>query len=132
MIEVLNRQRRYRVNLKKARALLETLVARYRPAGRDVTLAFVDTRTIVDLNRRFLKRRGATDVLSFPAEGRDHLGDIIICVPQAFRQCYRETHGLETELHDLIIHGFLHLAGFDHGHGIEAEEVALRRELVED
>ena len=137
MIEVLNRQRRYRVNLKKARALVETLVARYRPAGRDVTLAFVDTRTIVDLNRRFLKRRGATDVLSFPAEGlgaegRDHLGDIIICVPQAFRQCYRETLGLETELHDLIIHGFLHLAGFDHGRGIEAEEVALRREFVED
>jgi probable rRNA maturation factor len=135
MIEVLNRQRSYRVNLDKVRALLAALVAGYRLENKDVTLALVDTKMIKALNRRFLNRPGTTDVLSFPgegrgADGRSHLGDIIICVPQAFRQCFREPHGLETEIHDLTIHGFLHLAGFDHGKGIEAEEVKARRELV--
>ena len=135
MVEILNQQNNYRVNLKPVRELLQALLARYRPAAPDLTLALVDTRTIKRLNRRFLDKPGATDVLSFPAEdpgpgGRAHLGDIVICVPQAFRQSLREPHGLETEILDLTVHGFLHLVGFDHGLGIEAEEVKVRRELV--
>jgi probable rRNA maturation factor len=137
MIEVLNRQRRYRVRLRKFRDLLESLRQRYRPDSPEVTLAFVDTKTIKALNRRFLKKEGATDVLSFPgegpcADGRNYLGDIIICVPRAFRQSFREPYGLETELQDLVVHGFLHLVGFDHGQGIEEEEVRVRRELVKE
>jgi probable rRNA maturation factor len=137
MVEILNQQISYRVNLKPVRELLEALLARYRPEGTDITLALVDTRKIKELNRRFLKKPGATDVLSFPAgdagaAGRTHLGDIIVCVPQAFRQCFRAPHGLETEILDLTVHGFLHLVGFDHGRGIEAEEVKVRRELVEE
>jgi probable rRNA maturation factor len=137
MVEILNHQTSYRVNIKPVRELLEALLARYRPDGPDITLALVDTRKIKELNRRFLKKSGATDVLSFPAgdagpAGRAHLGDIIVCVPQAFRQCFREPHGLETEILDLAVHGFLHLVGFDHGRGIEAEEVRVRRELVEE
>jgi len=137
MVEILNQQTSYRVNIKPVRELLEALLARYRPAGPDITLALVDTRKIKELNRRFLKKSGATDVLSFPAAdagpaGPAHLGDIVICVPQAFRQSFREPHGLETEILDLAVHGFLHLVGFDHGRGIEAEEVRVRRELVEE
>ncbi len=135
MVEVLNQQPSYQVNLRKIRALLEALLARYCSDAPDITLALVSTRKIKELNRRFMNKPGATDVLSFPGGGagpggRVHLGDIIVCVPQAFRQSYREPHGLETEIHDLAIHGFLHLVGFDHGRGIEAEEVRLRGELV--
>lgn len=137
MIEVLNRQHSYQVNTRRLRALLEALAAKYRVKGKDITLALVDTKKMTELNRRFLDRQGPTDVLSFPGEGRGadgriHLGDIIVCVPQAFRQSFREPHGLETELHDLAIHGFLHLVGFEHGGRIEAEEVRVRGELVED
>jgi probable rRNA maturation factor len=136
MVEVLNQQNSYRVNRKPVRRLLEALLVKYRPDAPDITLALVDTHTIKNLNRRFLHRPGATDVLSFPGvdpgpAGRAHLGDIVICVPQAFRQCLGEAHGLETEILDLTVHGFLHLVGFDHGQGIEAEEVKARRELVD-
>ena len=135
MVEVLDRQSAFRVRLKPIRELLQALLARYRPDGPDVTLALVDTRTIKGLNRRFMNRAGATDVLSFPGgppgpDGRVHLGDIVICVPQAFRQCLSQPHGLETEVLDLTVHGFLHLAGLDHGQGIEDEEVRVRREMV--
>ena len=135
MVEILNQQNSYRVNLKPVRELLKALLAKYRPDAPDITLALVDTRKIKELNRRFLNKPVATDVLSFPGgdagpAGRAHLGDIIVCVPQAFRQSLREPHGLETEILDLTVHGFLHLVGFDHGRGIEAEEVGVRRELV--
>ncbi len=133
MIEVLNIQRRYWIDRRKFGRLLARLAEKYGLEDSDITLAFVGTRTITRLNRKFLKREGPTDVLSFPGtaagEGKRPLGDIVISVPQAFRQCFAEGHGLETELLDLTVHGFLHLAGFDHGKGIETEEVGVREAL---
>jgi probable rRNA maturation factor len=137
MIEVLNLQRRYWVDRRKFARLLARLMREYGQDAAAVTLAFVETGTISKLNRKFLKRRGPTDVLSFPGdgqteEGKRYLGDIVISVPQAFRQSFPEEHGLETELLDLAVHGFLHLAGFDHGKGIEEEETRLRETLREE
>lgn len=134
MIEVLNLQARYWVDRRKFADLLARLVERYGLGDVEITLAFVDTRTIARLNRRFMKRDGPTDVLSFPGGGqsgekRPYLGDIVISVPQAFRQSFAEAHGLETELMDLTVHGFLHLLHFDHGGGIEEEEIRAREAL---
>ncbi len=135
MIEVLNLQSKYWVDRRKFADLLARLVKRYELGDVDITLAFVNTRTMARLNRRFMKRDGPTDVLSFPAgekagEGRVYLGDIVISVAQAFKQSFAEAHGLETELLDLTIHGFLHLIHFDHGKGIEEEEIRVRNALV--
>ncbi|HCS47169.1 MAG TPA: rRNA maturation RNase YbeY [Candidatus Aminicenantes bacterium] len=134
MIEVLNLQPRYWVDRRKFGRILARLAEKYGFGDPDITLAFVGTRTITKLNRKFLKRDGPTDVLSFPGvdkggDGKRHLGDIIISVPQAFRQSFAEAHGLETELLDLTVHGFLHLIGLDHGKGIEEEEVRVREAL---
>jgi probable rRNA maturation factor len=136
MIEVLNLQRRYWVDCRKFIRVLARLAEKYGLDDPEVTLAFVETRMITRLNRKFLKRDGPTDVLSFPGlgkagQGKPHLGDIIISVPQAFRQSFAEEHGLETELLDLTVHGFLHLLGLDHGKGIEEEEVRAREALEE-
>jgi probable rRNA maturation factor len=136
MIEVLNLQRRYWVDRRKFVRVLSRLAEKYGLDDPEVTLAFVGTRTITRLNRKFLKREGPTDVLSFSGvgvggDGKRHLGDIIISVPQAFRQSFAREHGLETELLDLTVHGFLHLIGLDHGSGIEEEEIAVRADLEE-
>lgn len=134
MIEVLNLQRRYWIDRRKFVRVLARLAEKYGLDDPEVTLAFVETRTITKLNRKFLKRDGPTDVLSFPGagkteDGKRHLGDIIISVPQAFRQSFAEEHGLETELLDLTVHGFLHLLGLDHGKRFEEEEVRVREAL---
>jgi rRNA maturation RNase YbeY len=130
MIEVLNLQHRYWVDRRKFSRLLAELAGKYGLEDPELTLAFVGTRTITRLNKKFLKRDGPTDVLSFPAaeagSGKRRLGDIVVSVPQAFKQSFDEEHGLETELVDLVVHGFLHLVGFDHAKGIEEEEVRLR------
>jgi probable rRNA maturation factor len=137
MIEVLNLQRRYWVDRRQFARVLARLAGKYGLEDPEITLAFVETRTISRLNRKFLKRDGPTDVLSFPGvreggDGKRHLGDIIISVPQAFRQSFAAEYGLETELLDLAVHGFLHLLGFDHGKGIEEEEVRVREALEKE
>ncbi len=137
MVRVINLQLRFRVNRRRFGDLLRFLVGRYKLGDPEINLAFVDNRTIKKLNRKFLHRNAPTDVLSFPsgegksADGKSYLGDIAISVPQAFRQCFPEEHGLEEELEDLAVHGFLHLLGFDHGRGIESEEADIRRLLAE-
>jgi probable rRNA maturation factor len=132
MIEIINQQNKYWLNVRKYKELLKRLTARYKLNNPEITLAFVDNRTIKKLNKKYLKKDAPTDVLSFPigeksANGKYYLGDIIISVPQAFKQCFSQEHGLERELEFLTAHGFLHLLGYEHSEGIEEEE-----EKIED
>jgi probable rRNA maturation factor len=69
------------------------------------------------LNRQFRGKNKATDVLSFPAEGvgaEQLAGDLAISVPTALRQAIERGHSLSTEIKVLMLHGLLHLAGYDH------------------
>jgi probable rRNA maturation factor len=84
-----------------------------------VSVLLTTDETIRGLNRRFRGKNKATDVLSFPAhspvENREKIaGDLAISVPAALRQSTAWGHSLETELKVLILHGLLHLAGYDH------------------
>lgn len=134
MITVLNRQRRHRIRAAKFKRLLERLVRRYRPGKAEICLTFIGTDRMRTLNRRFRKKDGTTDVLSFPLPdppggvGR-HLGDIVIAPEAARRQARELGHGLERELEVLTVHGFLHLLGYDHSPRMDREESrALGRE----
>ncbi|HEY0545044.1 MAG TPA: rRNA maturation RNase YbeY [Pyrinomonadaceae bacterium] len=121
MIEVVSRQRKMKVDCEGWREFVSKAL-RVVPAGSaGVTVAFVSDRAMRELNRMWRKKSGTTDVLSFPAgedefesvEGKS-LGDVVISVEQAARQA-RE-HGLEfeEEVSQLILHGLLHLCGYDH------------------
>jgi probable rRNA maturation factor len=132
MITILNRQRKHRVRTKAFERLLGELAVRYRLTEPEVSLAFVGERAIQTLNRKFMKKDRPTDVLSFPLgekgpDGNYYLGDIVIAVPVAFRQSRAKGHSLDRELRLLVIHGFLHLLGYDHFAGIEEEERKLHR-----
>jgi probable rRNA maturation factor len=71
-------------------------------------------------NRRFRGIRSTTDVLAFPGDGTAdpqggrHLGDIAISVPRARRQARAAGHPLAHEVRLLLLHGYLHLLGYDH------------------
>ena len=136
MITIINQQKRYWINKRKFKSLLQMLAERYELDDPEISLVFVGTRTIKRLNRVYLKNDAPTDVLSFPlretgADGTYYLGDIIISVPQAFKQCFPKQHGLERELEILTIHGFLHLLGYEHSKGLEEEEDKLIKLLSE-
>ena len=83
------------------------------------------------LNRRFRDADRSTDVLAFPAGG-DLLGDIVISVPCAAREARRHGTPAARELDRLLVHGFLHLCGYDHETDrgeMDALEAKLRRRL---
>ena len=74
-----------------------------------------------ELNRMWRHKRGTTDVLSFPAEQNEfesvegsRLGDVVISVEQAARQAKDNRMSLDDEIAQLILHGMIHLCGYDH------------------
>ena len=121
MIEVVNRQRKVPVDCDRWQAFVESALKVVPAEGAGATVAFVSDRAMRELNRMWRHKEGTTDVLSFPsaqdeferAEGLS-LGDVVISVEQAMGQA-RE-HGLEfeAEVSQLILHGLLHLCGYDH------------------
>jgi probable rRNA maturation factor len=101
-----------------------------------VTVLLTSDEMLRSLNRRFRGKNKATDVLSFPAEatpGAEEIaGDLAISVPTAMRQAAEQGHTLSTEIKVLILHGLLHLAGYDHEDDageMERRERSLRTRL---
>jgi len=83
--------------------------------GRAFTCLLTDDRELRRLNRQFLNRNYATDVLSFPAPGPDtFLGEMAISVDRATEQACRYGHRVEEEIGILMLHGLLHLLGMNH------------------
>ena len=86
--------------------------------GRDFSCLIAGDRTLRRLNRDFLGHDYATDVLSFPsgepAGGEASLGDIAISAGRAREQAAEFGHGVEEEIRILMLHGVLHLLGYDH------------------
>jgi len=85
-----------------------------------------------ELNTLNLKYRGidkTTDVLSFPADFEDpdlesrYVGDVVIAFPRAEEQAQKRGHFVEAELQLLVVHGTLHLLGYDHGDKTEKKEM---------
>ena len=128
----ISRPYRSLVSASRLRRALE-LVLQEEDAIGDITLVVTDDGTVAELNERFLRVSGPTDVLSFPAMSEDdaafalppdatpYLGDIIIAYPYAERQAERLGRAVEDELDLLAVHGALHLLGYDHA---EPEEKA--------
>jgi probable rRNA maturation factor len=102
----------------------------------EVSVVYVDDPEMRNLNKNYRGTDKGTDVLAFPMnDGRfatinpDLLGDIVICVQQAKRQAASQDHRLERELTVLLIHGVLHLLGYDHQ--TDREEASMK-ELEEE
>lgn len=126
------------LDLRALTALAERVMA-----GEDVepgtSLAILVTgdEEVREMNRQFLGIDEATDVLSFPDEADDFvqgiseeilLGDIAIALPTATRQAEEAGHSLDAEVGHLLVHGILHLCGYDHEEGGEEEARMRARE----
>lgn len=86
----------------------------------DVTILVDDDQRIQKLNYEYLAIDAPTDVLAFPADftdpdtGHKYLGDVIISYPQAKSEADKRGHSLDAEIQLLVVHGVLHLLGYDH------------------
>lgn len=107
------------------------------PEEAEVDLLFVDNEAIREMNREYRDKDTATDVLSFPMYEPDEeiddeeeilFGDIVISLERAQEQCEEYGHSLEREVMYLLVHGLLHLAGYDHMEEEDKKEMRAREE----
>jgi probable rRNA maturation factor len=118
-------------------------VLRWEDRPGDVTVVVTDEQGIRELNRDFLGHDRVTDVLAFatqeeggpfvPAPGTEnYLGDVIVCYPRAVEQALEHDHSVQEELALLVVHGMLHLLGYDHAtEGEQAAMWALQDEILD-
>jgi probable rRNA maturation factor len=121
MIEIVNRQRRRKLNTRTWREFGENALQAIGTKKQDATIVFVGDEAIKELNRRFRGKNYPTDVLSFPNRAapfevacEKHLGDVVISVARAAAQAKEHELSFTAEVKQLILHGLLHLCGYDH------------------
>ena len=133
MIEVVNRQRRVKVDTGAWTDFAAKALDAIGKSGSSATIAFVSDKSIRKLNQQFRSIDKATDVLSFPAGGTEpELGDIAVSVETAARQAKENGLSFDNEIAQLILHGLLHLSGYDHetdNGEMNRFELRLRRKL---
>ena len=123
------------------RQILRTICAALGYERPEISLLITDDRSIRDLNKTWRNKDKPTDVLSFSQlegeslPGFSSLGDLVISSDTAARQAAALGHSLELEMARLLVHGVLHLLGYDHVHGgrqaarMKREEARLMRLL---
>ena len=139
MIEVVNRQRKLPIDVERWQTFTTRALRVVPTDTAGVTIAFVSDRAMRELNRLWRHQHGTTDVLSFPA-GQDEfekreglrLGDVVISAEQAAREAKENDLSFDQEIAQLILHGLLHLCGYDHSTDsgeMNRLELRLRRKL---
>lgn len=119
-----------------SRPSLQRFVARAQRAARlpgEVHVRITSSAQIRAWNRKFRHEDRATDVLAFPASqdvNGGFVGDIAISAPIAARQARRFGHTPEEEVKILVLHGLLHLAGYDHPGGAAARRMARKEQQL--
>ncbi len=114
---------------------IETCLQSQGLEGSEVSLSIVDDREMHELNLRYRGVDRTTDVLSFPLEEERPkepclLGDIIVSAPMAQQQAQEYGHSLLREMSFLVVHGTLHLLGYDHMTPAEDAEMQRLQEEV--
>ena len=142
-IWIKNRQRRISLSGKRLRALTEQILLKLKRPDVELGLVLLNDRQIRYLNGKYRGKDSPTDVLSFPLNrGASFkgplsppvlLGDVVISVETARRQAREKDQNLYEQVGRLLVHGILHLQGFDHEKARDARRMWRKeRELIKD
>jgi probable rRNA maturation factor len=132
-IEVINRQRMHAVDRVSVASLARAVLARIGQSQSGMAVTFIGDRKMRRLNRDYRGIDAPTDVLSFAYGNPGELGDVVISTATAARQAESLRLSFDIEVQHLVIHGTLHLAGYDHetdNGEMKRLENRLRRDLL--
>ena len=118
-VDIVSRVRGRKLPLRRIRRTAEKILDIVDESESELSLALVDNDAIARLNKKYRRKPKATDVLSFqvetPANGGPRLlGDVVISIDKAREQAKTGGWTLNQEIDRLLIHGILHLLGYDH------------------
>jgi probable rRNA maturation factor len=111
MIEI-NNTTNFKINQKLIKKIAEKFLQSRGLTKQDLSIAFIGDAKMRRLNSQYRKKNKTTDVLSFSGED-DFLGEILINPAQIKRQAKENNNSFQAELIFILVHGLLHLAGYD-------------------
>jgi probable rRNA maturation factor len=128
-VTVANPQEAVVIERARMRQIVQAVLEGEDEQDAEISLAFVDNPTIHQLNNRYLKHDEPTDVLSFPLSdpgSRKLQGELVIGAEVAKAQAEERGHAVEAELALYVIHGLLHLCGYDDHDESDAQQMSER------
>ncbi|MFW5874787.1 MAG: rRNA maturation RNase YbeY [bacterium] len=118
---ITNRQNFCRISEERIRKTASALLEALGKTGAELSLLIVDNEQIAEINKTYLDRTGPTNVIAFPMGDSgfneiqpELLGDIVISVETADKEASNAGYCMEERFTELLIHGILHLLGYDH------------------
>src|SRR5262245_55078505 len=118
-VEIVRRPGAKKYSTRKLKKIADAVLDLVNEQQAELSLALVGDREMRNLNAEYRHKDYSTDVLSFPAESKlafvgRLLGDVVISVDKAARQSKEHGRTLEQEMTTLLVHGIVHLLGYDH------------------
>ncbi len=133
-LHIQNNQRKIKIDRRKIRGTIFKILKILDCVDKEITLSFVDDEKIKQLNKQYLGKDRATNVLSFSLQEDEYgninpqiLGDIVISVETAQKDAIQGNLTIAQEIDFLIIHGLLHLLGYDHENTTKKETSKMRK-----
>lgn len=133
-LHIQNNQRKIKIDRRKIRGTIFKILKILDCADKEISLSFVDDEKIKQLNKQYLGKDKATNVLSFSLREDEYgninpqiLGDIVISVETAQKDAIQGNLPIAQEIDFLIIHGLLHLLGYDHENTTKKETSKMRK-----
>jgi probable rRNA maturation factor len=128
-ITILVNDGRWKGNGATARRAAEATLKKEKAKG-TVNVLLADDAEVQELNRQYRAKDKPTNVLSFPDGEGDHIGDIILAYETVAREAMEQSKSLKHHLTHLVVHGVLHLLGYDHETGEEDAEIMEHKEVM--
>jgi probable rRNA maturation factor len=133
-LHIQNNQRKIKIDKRKIRGTVLKTLKILDCTDKEISLSFVDDTKIKQLNKQYLGKDRATNVLSFSFQGDEYgninpqiLGDIVISVETAQKDASQGNLTIAQEIDFLIIHGLLHLLGYNHENTTKKETNKMRK-----
>jgi probable rRNA maturation factor len=133
-LQIRNKQKKIKIDKRNIRGTVSKILKILNCADKEISLSFVDDENIKQLNKQYLGKDRATNVISFSLQEGEYgninpqiLGDIVISVETAQRDAKKENLTFTQELEFLIIHGVLHLLGYNHENTTRKETNKMRQ-----
>ena len=133
-LQIDNNQNKIKINKRKIRSTVLKILKILDCANKEISLSFVDDEKIKKLNKQYLGKDKPTNVISFPLQEGEYsdinpniIGDIVISTETAQRDALRGNLTISQEIDFLIIHGILHLLGYNHENTTRKERTKMHQ-----
>ena len=137
-IQIENRQSKFKIERRKLRGTVSRILKFLDYTDKEISIVFTDDESIKILNQQYLGKNKTTNVISFSLREGEYgdinpqiLGDVVISLDTAQKDALKNNLSFEEEIDFLLIHGILHLLGYNHENTSRDETIKMKQKEKE-